>query len=119
MSATGKTTTSTTPSFIAALVTAGITVGVLTLVWLVLHGKDKYRSVYQPRVALAPPPKRPRQLPSGIGAFWGTVFRTPDAEVIVANGVDAYLFTRFLKVFGIYMLIPYALLSCIILIPIA
>lgn len=120
MSATGKNTqSSTTSSFISALVVAGITVGAFTALWLVLHGRRNLKRVYQARTELAPVSKRPPELPSGLVAFWRTVFKTPDTEIIVANGVDAYLFARFLRVFGVEMLVPYFLLTFIILIPVS
>jgi len=118
MSATGKdTSTSTTSSFVSALVVACVTVGALSLLWLVLHSRHNLRRVYQPRTILAPESKRPNGLPDGPLPFWKTVFSVPDTEIIVANGVDAYFFLRFIRVFGLYMLVPYFLLTFIILIP--
>ncbi|KAK4689011.1 calcium permeable stress-gated cation channel, partial [Tremellales sp. Uapishka_1] len=120
MSATGKDTqSSTTGSFIAALVTAGITVGALSAFWLAFHGQKKLRRVYQPRIELAPASKRPAELPSGPIPFWRAVLATPDQEIIISNGPDAYFFVRFLKIFGIHMLIPYFLLTFIICIPLS
>jgi calcium permeable stress-gated cation channel len=120
MSATGKdTNASTTPSFISALVVAAITVGAFTTVWLVLHSRKNLRRVFQPRVELAPESKRPQPLPDNLVGFWKGVFGTPDQDVIVANGLDAYFFVRFLKVFGMQMLVPYFLLTFIICIPLA
>lgn len=121
MSATDKDTQSaTTPSFIAAIVTAAITVGVFTTVWLVLHRSKRLRDVFQPRSEKAPLMKRPAtQLPDGPLAFWKTVFSLPDKEIIVANGPDAYFFIRYLKIFGLYMLVPYVFLTCAVLIPVS
>jgi len=116
---TADTGASNTSSFIAALVTAGITVGAFTTIWAVLHGRSKLRRVYQPRTELAPEGKRPTALPDGIFAFWKTVINTHDQDIIVANGLDAYFFVRFLKVFGIKLLLPYAFLSVVICIPVA
>jgi len=121
MSATDKDTQSaTTPSFIAAIVVAAITVGAFTTVWLVLHRSKRLREVFQPRVEKAPLSKRPhQQLPDGPLAFWKTVFGLPDKEIIVANGPDAYFFVRYLKIFGLYMMGPYVLLTCAVLIPVS
>lgn len=116
MSATGKDTTSSTPQFIAALVTGAVVVGALSALFVVLH--RKYKHVYQSRLELAPPDKKPPVLPTGIISWWKTVLSTPDELIIEMNGLDAYLFVRFLKVFGVWMLIPYFLLTCIILIPV-
>lgn len=113
------TQSATTPSFIAALVTAGITVGAFTAVWLLLHRSKRLREVFQPRVEKAPVAKRPPLLPDGPLSFWRTVFRLPDQEILVANGPDAYFFVRYLKVFGLYMLAPYFFLTFVILIPVS
>lgn len=113
------TESATTPSFIAALVTAAITVGAFTTVWLVLHRSKRLREVFQPRADKAPDAKKPPSLPDGPLSFWRTVFRLPDQEIIVANGPDAYFFVRYLKIFGLYMLLPYFLLTFIILIPVS
>ncbi|WWD05285.1 hypothetical protein V865_003358 [Kwoniella europaea PYCC6329] len=119
MSATGKdTTTASTSSFVTALVTAGITVGALTAVWLILHNRQKLKRVFQPRSLLAPDAKRPPVLPSGIFGYWKTILiSTPDTDLIVSNGPDAYFFIRFIKVFGLKMLLPYVLLTFVVCIP--
>jgi MFS superfamily sulfate permease-like transporter len=120
MSNTGKDPeAATTPSFVAAIVTAAITVGVFTSVWLILHRSKKLREVFQPRVDRAPASKKPQALPDSPLSFWKTVFKLPDYEIIVANGPDAYFFVRYLKIFGLYMLAPYVLLTCVILIPVS
>ncbi|KAK8858828.1 hypothetical protein IAR55_003058 [Kwoniella newhampshirensis] len=120
MSATGKdTNTATTGSFVSALVVAGITVGAFTTVWLLLHGRGTLKRVYQPRVDLAPESKRPQSLPTGVVPFWRTIFATPDKDVIVSNGLDAYFYVRFLKVFGLQMLVPYVFLTFVICIPLS
>jgi len=120
MSATGDDTKAeTTSSFVAALVTAGITVGVFTGIWLVLHGRKQLTKVFQPRTILAPDAQKPRPLPTGMFAWWKTIFTMPDQEIIVANGVDAYFFVRFLKVFGLQMMVPYVFFTFAVCIPAA
>ncbi|OCF37292.1 hypothetical protein I317_06862 [Kwoniella heveanensis CBS 569] len=120
MSATGKdTTTASTSSFVTALVVAGITVGAFTTLWVVLHSRKTLKRVFEPRVVLAPEGKRPTPLPSGIFAYWKTVFTTPDQDIIVSNGPDAYFFVRFLKVFGLEMLLPYWILTFVICVPVS
>ena len=121
MSATGADTgEANTSTFVSALVVAGITLGAFTAVWAILHGRKKFATrVYQPRVELAPEGKKPKQLPLGIISFWRPVLDTPDQDLIVANGLDAYLFVRFLKVFGVKLLIPYFLLTFVVCIPLA
>ncbi|WWC88432.1 uncharacterized protein L201_003343 [Kwoniella dendrophila CBS 6074] len=121
MSATGKdTSTKSTPQFVTALVTAAITVGALTALWLLLHKNEKFRKVFQPRRVLSPDGKKPAELPSGVFSFWRTIlFNTPDTDIIISNGPDAYFFLRFIKVFGLKMLLPFFILTFIICIPAA
>jgi len=109
----------TTPSFVAAAVVAGISLGAFTAVWLALHRSKRLEEVFQPRVEKAPLIKQPPRLPGGPLAFWKTVFSLPDKEIIVANGPDAYFFVRYLKIFGLYMMAPYVFLTCAILIPVS
>jgi hypothetical protein len=61
--------------------------------------------------------KRPPPLPTGF-ALVKAIIQTPDDLIIEQNGLDAYLFVRFIKVFGIWMLVPYFLLTWIILMPV-
>lgn len=115
----GDVEASSTPSFVAALVTAAITVGAFTAAWLILHSRKELDQVIQPRTERAPKSKRPDPLPSGILGFWRKVFSVSDEQVVVANGLDAYFFLRFLRVFGLELLIPYIVLTFAICIPVS
>lgn len=110
---------SNTSTFVSAAVVAAITVGAFTAVWAILHARKQYKGVYQPRLELAPEGKRPKPLPNGIIAFWKGVLQTPDQDIIVANGLDAYFFVRFCKVFGVRLLVPYVILGCAVCIPVS
>jgi hypothetical protein len=111
---------SNTSTFVSALVVAAITLTAFTAVWAILHGRKKFATrVYQPRVELAPEGKKPKPLPLGIVAFWKAVIGTPDQDIIVSNGLDAYFFVRFLKTFGVKLLIPYVFLTFAVCIPLA
>jgi hypothetical protein len=117
---TNDTNEANTSTFVSALVVAAITLGAFTAIWAILHSRKKFAThVYQPRVELAPEGKKPTRLPLGIISFWKAVVGTPDTDVIVSNGLDAYLFVRFLKVFGIKLLIPYVFLTFAVCIPLA
>ncbi|KAL7420554.1 phosphate metabolism protein 7 [Cryptotrichosporon argae] len=113
------TNAATTGSFVSALVTGCITVGVCAVFWLAAHNRRSLRRVFQPRLELAPESKRPVELPDQPVGFWKTVYTLPDSDLISINGPDAYFFARFLKVFGLYMLVPYFLLTFIILLPVS
>ena len=116
---TADTSTSSTPQFVAALVVAAATVAGFTAAWMVLVRQKRFSAVFNPRGALAPEGKKPIPLPNNIVGFWRTIFSIPDTDIIIANGPDAYLFVRFLKVFGLEMLIPYLILTVAICIPIS
>ncbi|KAF8335819.1 uncharacterized protein EI90DRAFT_2912545 [Cantharellus anzutake] len=119
MSATGKDTKSaTTAQFISALIVGLITVAVFTVAWFLL--RKRFRRVFQPRVDVTVPGKQPPDpLPDGVVSWWETILGTPDKAIIAANGLDAYFFVRFLKVFGLHLLGPFVFLSCAVLIPLA
>lgn len=109
--------TATTGSFVAALVTGCITVGVCLLFWLVFHNRKSLIRVFQPRTYLAPKEKRPEVLPGQPISWWRRVFSLDDSEVLQANGPDAYFFLRYVKIFGFYMLVPYFVLTFAALLP--
>lgn len=102
----------TTGSFVSALVTGLITIGVCLLFWLVFHGRKSLYKVFQPRAALASPDEKPpTDLPANPISWWKRVFSLDDTEVLDLNGPDAYFFVRFLKIFGLYLLAPYLVLT--------
>ncbi|KAG7531583.1 hypothetical protein FFLO_04242 [Filobasidium floriforme] len=109
------TKSATKAQFISALVVGAAVAGALGLVLLVLS--KKYKRVYESRMMLATDGKRPPPLPTGF-ALVKAIIQTPDDLIIEQNGLDAYLFVRFIKVFGIWMLVPYFLLTWIILMPV-
>lgn len=107
----------TTGSFVAALVTGCITVGVCVLFWLVMHNRKSLVRVFQPRTVVAPDGKPAEPLPGQPVSWWRKVFSLDDTNVLEANGPDAYFFLRYLKIFGLYMLIPYLFFTFAALLP--
>lgn len=108
---------SSTPSFVSALVVAAITVGVCVVFWFVFFGRKQFQRVYQPRTLLAPLDKRAEPLPSQPHAWWKRVFTLNDDEILHLNGPDAYFFVRFIRIFGLYAMVPYILLSFAVCVP--
>jgi len=106
-----------TPSFVAALVTAAITVGGFLTFWLVFHGQKRYRRVFQPRTILAAPDRRADPLAGSPLAWFKRVFLMDDSEVLFLNGPDAYFFLRYIKVFGLYCMVPYVVISLVVCVP--
>ncbi|KAI5449824.1 phosphate metabolism protein 7 [Naganishia albida] len=119
MSATNKDTTTSTPQFLSALVTGAAVVGALSAVFFLLYRNPKLQRVYQARHELAPDEKRPAALPRGIVPWWKTILTSPDKLIIEQNGLDAYFFLRFIKIFGLFLLVPYFLLTWIVLMPVS
>ncbi|KAL1413095.1 phosphate metabolism protein 7 [Vanrija albida] len=113
-----KAQSATTSQFTSALVTAAITVGVCLLFWLIFHSRKSLVRVFQPRttdIKLAE--ERPETLPDNPVSWWRRVFSLDDFEVLELNGPDAYFFIRYIKVFGVYMLIPYTIIAIAALVP--
>lgn len=102
----------TTAQFTSGLVIGGITIGVCFVFWGALHARKSLIRVFQPRIELGAPDKRPQKLPSNPFSWWKTIFQVRDEHIITINGPDAYFVVRYLKVFGVGFLSLCTLLSC-------
>ncbi|CUA72941.1 Phosphate metabolism protein 7 [Saccharomyces cerevisiae S288c] [Rhizoctonia solani] len=76
--------------------------------------KKKFYRIYSPRTELPPPGKRTAELPSGPWKWLPAVIFAPTEDIIRKNGLDAYLFLRFLRlmilIFGVFTLISWPIL---------
>ncbi|CAE6449878.1 unnamed protein product [Rhizoctonia solani] len=76
--------------------------------------KKKFDRIYSPRTILPPLHKRTAELPSGPWKWLPAVIFAPAEDIIRKNGLDAYLFVRFLRlmilVFGVFTLISWPIL---------
>ncbi|CAE6446736.1 unnamed protein product [Rhizoctonia solani] len=76
--------------------------------------KKKLDRIYTPRTSLPPIQKRAVELPSGPWKWLPAVIFAPAEDIIRKNGLDAYLFIRFLKlmiwIFGAFTLISWPIL---------
>ncbi|KAF8606373.1 DUF221-domain-containing protein [Ceratobasidium sp. AG-I] len=76
--------------------------------------KNKLYRIYSPRTTLPPPNKRAVELPKGPWRWLPTVIFAPSEDIIRKNGLDAYLFIRFLRlmiiIFGVFTLISWPVL---------
>ncbi|KAJ1304283.1 hypothetical protein OPQ81_005443 [Rhizoctonia solani] len=79
--------------------------------------KKKFYRIYSPRTSLPPPGKRAVELPSGPWKWLPAVIFAPAEDIIRKNGLDAYLFIRFLKLM-IWIFAAFTLISWPILLPI-
>ncbi|KAI0790073.1 hypothetical protein C8Q75DRAFT_139060 [Abortiporus biennis] len=82
-------------TFLTALVTNAAILGVELVVFIIL--KHRLTRIYEPRTYLPPPEKRAVDLPSGPWKWLLAIIAVPTQDVLHKNGVDAYMFLRFLR----------------------
>ncbi|GJE89817.1 hypothetical protein PsYK624_059250 [Phanerochaete sordida] len=102
-------------TFLTALVTnaAILSIEILAFVFL----KHRLSRIYAPRTFLPPPSKRTVDLPGGWWKWPLAITAIPTVEVLQKNGMDAYMFLRFLRLLVI-LFASITLISCGILIPV-
>ncbi|KDQ59601.1 hypothetical protein JAAARDRAFT_153575 [Jaapia argillacea MUCL 33604] len=106
---------STSQTFITALVTnAGlllIEVGAFTIL------KQRLGRIYTPRTYLPPPEKRSNELPKGPWRWIPATLFTPSRDIIHKNGLDAYMFLRYLRlvliIFTVFWILTWASLLAV------
>ncbi|KAG8739154.1 hypothetical protein FRC12_016411, partial [Ceratobasidium sp. 428] len=95
-------------AFVTNIALLGIQVGAFVVL------KKKLKRIYSPRSVLPPPGKRAVELPSGLWRWLPAVIFAPTEDIIRKNGLDAYLFIRFLRlmiwIFGLFTLISWPIL---------
>ncbi|TFK46380.1 DUF221-domain-containing protein [Heliocybe sulcata] len=99
-----KANSSTTKTFLTSLITnlgiLAVEVGAFTVL------KQRLGRIYTPRTYLPPPDKRSNELPPGVWRWIPATLNSPAEEIVHKNGLDAYLFLRFLKfliaIFGVF-----------------
>ncbi|TFK44505.1 hypothetical protein BDQ12DRAFT_701964 [Crucibulum laeve] len=99
-------------NFVAAL---GTNAGLLAIelgVFLVL--KQSLWRIYTPRAYLPPPDKRATELPKGYWKWLPALLMSPTEDIIHKNGLDAYMFLRFIKLliwtFFVFTLVTFAVI---------
>ncbi|KAF8529554.1 DUF221 family protein [Hysterangium stoloniferum] len=106
--ATGK----TTETFITALITNSSFLAVELIAFTFL--KNRLSRIYTPRTYLPPPDKRAAELPRGRWRWILAVATAPATDIIRKNGLDAYMFLRFLRlmiiIFGSFMVTTWVIL---------
>ncbi|KAG9089597.1 hypothetical protein FRC06_001468 [Ceratobasidium sp. 370] len=95
-------------AFVTNIALLGIQVGAFVVL------KRRLSRIYSPRTELPPPHKRAVELPSGPWRWLPAVIFAPTEDIIRKNGLDAYLFIRFLRlmiwIFGLFTLISWPVL---------
>ncbi|KAF9067098.1 hypothetical protein BDP27DRAFT_1329517 [Rhodocollybia butyracea] len=123
-SSDSSSTSASTATFVTALVfnaaVAGIEIAVFTLL------RPYFKAIYEPRTYVPPKSKRIEPLtPPGRRALTLTsifswplaVYRSDINRIKAANGLDAYFYTRYLRMMAI-ILLPIWVISWIVLLPV-
>ncbi|KAL1744955.1 hypothetical protein HDZ31DRAFT_37437 [Schizophyllum fasciatum] len=110
-----KAASSTDSSFLTALVVNAALLGVEVLAFVIL--KQKLQRIYYPRTYLPPPERRSEHLPNGIFGWLPALIRAPTADIIQKNGLDSYMFIRFLRLLVIIFFVS-MVLTVAVLVPV-
>lgn len=105
----------TVETFITALVYAAVLGAAEVTAWLILHGK--FGHIFQPRAKLPPKDERQDPLPDSPLRAIPAIIRADDERIIETNGLDGFLFVRFLKLMT-YLFGGIAFLTWSILLPV-
>lgn len=105
--------TGSTKAFLAAL---ALNAGILAVeVGAFVILKSRLQRVYTPRTYLPPPDKRATTLPPGPWKWLPALIFTPTKEIIHKNGLDAYMFLRFIKllikIFAAFTFLTFAVIA--------
>ncbi|BGP15990.1 hypothetical protein JCM10213_005460 [Rhodosporidiobolus nylandii] len=108
-------TNKSTQTFVTAFVTGLIIAGIELAVFIVL--KNRFRQIYSPRSYRVAPNKRVHPLPHSFLGWIPHIIRTPAKEILHKNGLDAYVFVRFLYLM-MEIFLPFMAVTWIILLPV-
>ncbi|KAF8070342.1 DUF221 family protein [Lyophyllum atratum] len=108
-------TSNTTKTFLTALVANAALLAVELGAFLIL--KQRLWRIYSPRTYLPPPDKRAQELPSGPWKWLPTLVMSSPEDIIHKNGLDAYMFLRYLKML-IWIFLVFTLLTFTVIIPV-
>ncbi|KAF9453915.1 DUF221-domain-containing protein [Macrolepiota fuliginosa MF-IS2] len=103
----------TTSNFLTALVVNGALLGAEVVAFLIL--KQKLWRIYSPRTTLPPPDKRAPEFPSD-WRWLPALMRYPAEDIIHKNGLDAYMFLRYIKLL-IWVFLVFTILTFLVIIP--
>ncbi|KAF8637999.1 hypothetical protein AX16_010631 [Volvariella volvacea WC 439] len=104
-----------TRTFVTALVANSGLLLVEVAAFLLL--KQRLWRIYSPRTHLPPPQKRAQELPNGLWRWLPALLRMPTKDIIHKNGLDAYMFLRYMKML-ITILLVYTIVTFAVIIPV-
>ncbi|BGP55330.1 hypothetical protein JCM8202_002170 [Rhodotorula sphaerocarpa] len=106
---------SSTEALITALVTGIAVAGAEVAAFVVL--KNRFRTIYTPRSYRVPEERQVVPLPTSFLGWIPHVFKTPARTILERNGLDAYVFCRFLFLM-LEIFFPFWVVTWIILLPV-
>lgn len=104
-----------TQTFLSALILNSVICGVEIVVFMIL--RPKFKKVYQPRSYLPVRDRRSEALPSSFFGWLPAIFKADPEQIIQKNGLDAYCFLRFLRLMA-FIFGPMFFFSWAILLPV-
>lgn len=107
--------TANTQSFLTSFAFNGVIAGVQLVAWLGL--RPLIKGVYEPRTYI--PPRVQQAIPLGknlVMPLWRIIMSDPE-EILKKNGVDPYVFVRFLRLM-VKAFLPIWLVSWVVLLPV-
>ncbi|KAG5729523.1 hypothetical protein E4T56_gene4603 [Termitomyces sp. T112] len=102
-------------TFLSALVLNVVLLVIEVGAFVVL--KQRFDRIYSPRTRLPPPNKRAVKLPTGPWKWIPAVILSPTEDIIHKNGLDAYMFLRFLKMI-MWIFLVFTVLTFVVIIPV-
>lgn len=111
----GKADGQDSQTFLTALVTNASVLAIEVIAFVVL--RSRLWRIYEPRTYLPPPDKRAVSLPAGWWKWLVAIVAIPTGDVMEKNGMDAYMFLRFLRLL-IILFASITILTWLILLPV-
>ncbi|TIA97948.1 hypothetical protein E3P94_02719 [Wallemia ichthyophaga] len=106
---------SSTATFLSALVLNGAIAGAQFLAFCLL--RPKFPHIYQPRVTKPPVKHRATGLTKSVVGWLPQVFKAPYQPIARHNGLDSFMFIRYLRLI-VKMFVPMWVVSWVILFPV-
>ncbi|GJE96634.1 hypothetical protein PsYK624_128340 [Phanerochaete sordida] len=111
----GKAEGTDSQTFLTALITNASVLGIEVLAFVLL--RSRLWRIYEPRTYLPPPDKRAVSLPTGWWKWLIAILAIPTGDVMEKNGMDAYMFLRFLRLL-IILFASITILTWLVLLPV-
>ncbi|EKM57367.1 uncharacterized protein PHACADRAFT_194921 [Phanerochaete carnosa HHB-10118-sp] len=111
----GKADGTDSQTFLTALITNASILAIEVIAFVVL--RSRLWRIYEPRTYLPPPDKRAVSLPGGWWKWLLAIVTIPTGDIMQKNGMDAYMFLRFLRLL-IILFASITVLTWLVLLPV-